>query len=248
MIYELGTISDKNNSGNGNNYKTLWSGKIAEENLRILTGNFSTGKSDQLITISDKGKISLLNFDSNKFSILTNEFLPDFKNQNNIAAVAVNMDENKSEEILLSYSGKKEKHCFKISFVNNKLVLKEFKNTDLSYNTFNPEYLYFPFYHKNTTSLLGFSQIWRFHLTVVSSDQNNLYTSSIPVFKGYYADRNPKYYEFPRLIPGRFVNNETSILCILYNCEDENFNGKKCMRYDNLNDLPNSIQLYSFVK
>ena len=95
---------------------------------------------------------------------------------------------------------------------------------------------------------MAFKNQWRFELKHVGIDSKGFYVSSVPEFINYVSDQNPKYYEFIRLVPGRFTGNETQLLCILRNCADQNFDGKHCNVYDSIPDLPNTIQLYNFSK
>ena len=68
-------------------------------------------------------------------------------------------------------------------------------------------------------------------------------------FKGYSNDYNPKYYEMVKIIAGNFVSpKQTSLLVMMCNCADKNFDGKHCNTIENLPYLPNSTQLYSIEK
>ncbi|MBA3704654.1 MAG: hypothetical protein H0W84_01750, partial [Bacteroidetes bacterium] len=62
-------------------------------------------------------------------------------------------------------------------------------------------------------------------------------------------DYNPKYYEFVKIIPGNFISSTfSSLLILMQNCGDTDFNGIHCDKIENVPYLPNSTQLYSPTK
>jgi hypothetical protein len=90
---------------------------------------------------------------------------------------------------------------------------------------------------------LKLDQQWRFDLKLTEGDN---ILGSVD-FKGYPADHNPKYYEFVRLVNGHFTNaSRNSLLVIMANCADADFNGSQCHSLENLPYLPNCTQLYCF--
>lgn len=108
------------------------------------------------------------------------------------------------------------------------------------------------FYSGNFTGdgkpqLLRYDVEWRFDLKLLDVASDGFTISGIVDFKGYEKDCNPKYYEFLKIVPGRFISSDkTSLLTILRNCKDQDFNGTFCNEFENAGYLPNSIQLYSF--
>jgi len=97
------------------------------------------------------------------------------------------------------------------------------------------------------TSVLRFSTSWRFELQWLMPEADSYTILGNVDFKGYPDDHNPKYYEFVKIIAGNFTDNKkASLIVIMRNCADADFNGKACRKYENLDYLPNSTQLYQF--
>lgn len=93
---------------------------------------------------------------------------------------------------------------------------------------------------------LRYDTEWRFDLKLLEKDKNGYVISGTLDFEGFKNDCNPKYYEFLKIIPGNFTpSKKTSLLTIMRNCADKDFNGVRCNTFENINYLPNSIQLYT---
>ncbi len=93
---------------------------------------------------------------------------------------------------------------------------------------------------------LKYDTEWRFDLKLMEKDATGYTIISTVDFSGYKNDYNPKYYEHLKIIPGRFSSaKKTSVIAIMRNCADSNFNGTNCNVFENLDYLPNSIQLYT---
>ena len=106
--------------------------------------------------------------------------------------------------------------------------------------------LYSGNYFDNKTELLKLNTDWRFDLKIIGQDKEGYTIIGNVDFKGYPKDFNPKYYEFVKIVSGKFINaNQSSLIVIMRNCADDNFDGVHCKEYENLSALPNSTQLYS---
>lgn len=96
--------------------------------------------------------------------------------------------------------------------------------------------------------LLKYDNEWRFDLKLLEKDKNGYTVVGTVDFTGFANDYNPKYYEFLKIIPGRFTDSKkTSLLTIMRNCVDKDFNGMYCNTFENLIYLPNSVQLYTVM-
>ena len=86
-------------------------------------------------------------------------------------------------------------------------------------------------------------------MKLFDKNDNGFYINGQVEFKGYTSNENPKFYEFPLAITGNFINkNNTSILFVLRNCNDNSFDGKHCNSYSNIPYLPNTVEFYSTSK
>ena len=113
-----------------------------------------------------------------------------------------------------------------------------FKPTDI---TFSGDY-----YGDTKLEILKYNTDWRFDLKLLEKEKEGYTILGNVDFKGYSNDYNPKYYEFTKLVSGRFINaNQTSLLVISCNCADEKFDGKHCTKFENIPALPNSVGIYS---
>lgn len=104
-------------------------------------------------------------------------------------------------------------------------------------------------YFDNKQTFLKLNTDWRFDLKLTENiGGENVILGNVD-FKGYPKDYNPKYYEFVKIVTGNFLSkNQTSMLVVMSNCADENFDGKYCKTIDNLSYLPNSVQVYLIMK
>lgn len=94
--------------------------------------------------------------------------------------------------------------------------------------------------------LLKYDTEWRFDLKLIEKNKDGYTIVGTVDFTEFSNDYNPKYYEFLKIIPGRFTDSKkTALLTIMRNCADKDFNGMYCNTFENLNYLPNSIQLYT---
>ena len=101
-------------------------------------------------------------------------------------------------------------------------------------------------YTEEKQTFLKLNTEWRFDLKLLEKEDSEYLIIGNVDFKGYPKDYNPKYFEFVKLITGKFLSKEkTSVLIVMCNCADANFNGKKCDQIENLPFLPNSVQLYN---
>ena len=113
-----------------------------------------------------------------------------------------------------------------------------FKNSD--------EVLVGNFDNDTEQEFLKLNTDWRFDLKQIDMDANGFNISYVIDFKGYAKDHNPKYYEFVKIVSGNFSSkDQTSLLVMMRNCADADFNGKACKQFENLPYLPNSTQLYN---
>ncbi|MCX6294920.1 MAG: hypothetical protein NTX97_02450 [Bacteroidetes bacterium] len=104
-------------------------------------------------------------------------------------------------------------------------------------------------YADNTLTFLKFNTDWRFDMKLLEQNDKDYTILGNVDFKGYPDDHNPKYYEFVKIIPGKFLSTtKTSLIVVMSNCVDTEFDGKHCKQIDNMPQLPNSTQVYNMSK
>lgn len=104
-------------------------------------------------------------------------------------------------------------------------------------------------YFGNKQTFLKLNTDWRFDLKLLEKDASGYTILGNVDFKGYPKDYNPKYYEFIKIVSGKFLSKDkTSLLVVMCNCADADFKGTHCNTVDNLTFLPNSTQVYTISK
>jgi hypothetical protein len=116
-----------------------------------------------------------------------------------------------------------------------------FKNSDVAFSG--------NYFGDGKGQLLKLNLDWRFDLKLIEQNEGTCAVLGNVDFKGFENDYNPKYYEFVKIISGKFISkDQSSLLIMMRNCADDNFNGTSCNQFENLPYLPNSTQLYSLER
>ncbi len=236
-----------------NNFKEMKMNEISILNapgfFKMLTGKFSGRNYDELFLIDTSGSYQLKNFTTNTWKTTLTDTLPNYMFSNKSVQVAGNFSSPSADQILTVYNYKGQTRYALLGF-NEKKTVSTIVTDPQKANIFDWNAKLFRIrsvgYGKDR--ILSFSDHWRFEMKIIDTDNEGFFVSSVPEFKGYVSDRNPKYYEFPRIVPVLFSGNDFGILCVLYNCADKKFNGVYCKEYDSISDLPNSVQLYKFSR
>ncbi len=98
-------------------------------------------------------------------------------------------------------------------------------------------------------NILKLNTDWRFDFKQIELDTAGFHIINTIDFKGFSNDFNPKYYEFLKIVSGKFISSsKTSLLVMMRNCADNNFDGVHCVQFEDLKTLPNSTQLYNLCK
>jgi hypothetical protein len=229
--------------------KTIWSGKMENIDGKYYAGNFLGSSNEELLIADTTGKYTIKQFEKTEWATLRNDSTQ--KNLFGNNSVHLNVKYSSShDELLTVYKDKYLSRIVVLNFEQNKVSIKRIFDDSMGQNVLSTFDMLYPMNsnYKQFTELLAFNNQWRTELKYIMKDNKGLYVSATLDFKGYPADQNPKYYEIIKILPGNFTGKNKSILCILYNCADQNYNGRKCLKYDSLPDLPNSIQLYNFSK
>jgi hypothetical protein len=224
----------------------------------ILSGDFAGEEESELLLInSHTGRWSVLQFNgrdwktvaSDKENTLLDPMLFDKKNSLRIVGkfyanltkdvLLISVINPKTERVAyysLEYNSGQKKFNIKTE-VEELSSLLFFKNPDnLLKGNFNED---------GEEEILVHSNDWRFDLKLLEADPQGFTITNQVDFKGYPKDYNPKYYEFVKIVSGNFVESgKTSLLVMMRNCSDKNFNGTECTGYEDVDYLPNSTQLY----
>jgi hypothetical protein len=97
------------------------------------------------------------------------------------------------------------------------------------------------------SDFLIFGSNWRNEFKVAQLFNDKIKVRAMLDFTGYQNDKNPKFYEFVKILPfSRGTGAKLSLIAILYNCLDEKFDGFKCSKYEDINKMPNTIEFFKF--
>ncbi len=236
------------NGLSGVSAKLLWSGNLFNKNIKTISGNFSGNSYNEILCVDTKGYCILKKFNGKEWTELCNKFLPPSVFSKSSTQVCGKFFSATKDVVISANHENNKTTCTLLELINNKIVFKNMGDGEKPSCLFNVDEILYPvkIRGKKHEEILVFKNQWRFELKLISSDSKGFYVSSVPEFTNYIFDQNPKYYEFPMFVPGKFTGHETQLLCILRNCADNNFNGKNCNVYDSIPDLPNTIQLYNF--
>ena len=242
----------------------IWKSKkineqIINNNDRFYPVKLNSDEKTKLLIISDDGKWNLLNFDEKSWLSLA-------KNQNNqwdnknfdtkiivskflkhypfdvILTICKDKNNKKYHYNILKYNVLQKNFisCFKNNPDSEGIVfgLDTLKTTD--------DFIIGNFYSHKPTQVLRYNRDWRFDLKLIEFNDSTYNIKANIDFAEYKKDYNPKYYEILKIYSGKFIShNYFSLLTIMRNCKDKNFDGKNCKQYINLDYLPNALDIYS---
>jgi len=238
------------NNFHGMKMNPIVSKHLTERNNKMFSGKFTGKNYDELFSVDRNGKCIIERFTGNAWSIILSDTISSYIFSEKSTQVVGRFFSSSNDEILSVYNYKNLTKFALTEFSNGKITTREVPDQDKAPGVleWNSKLQRIPSGNGKYDGILSFNHQWRFELKIISTDARGFYVSSIPEFTGYVSDRNPKYYEIPKIIAGRFSGNDFGLLCILYNCADRNFDGTHCREYDSIPDLPNSVQLYNFLK
>ena len=164
-----------------------------------------------------------------------------------------------SQSQLLTVFSEKGKNRYSYSLVRYDPVEKKFVKAlrgregnvglTVGHDTLKPgdRFMFGQFRPGGGKTILRYNRDWRFDLKEIQFNDSTFAILGNVDFTGYEKDRNPKFYEALKLVPGRITNPTlTSVMVIARNCKDRNYKGGLCKEWENLPYLPNTLRIYSF--
>ena len=227
---------------NGSKMHELWSGEFGNQG-KLLSADLTGDHKDELILTDPAGRYRAMTFDGHDWKIIAENNSPFPSLDSTSTQITGLFSRSGTMQLITCFMGEDKIHTAFISLNGNKL-----KAIDLGIdNVFAPDDQLFRVQTKGKLDeIISFNHSRRFELKKIYPESRQFYISSTIDFRGYDKDQNPKYYEFPKIIPGNFTGSGLEILCILRNCADVDFDGKHCRQFQKIQDLPDKIQLYKF--
>ena len=94
-------------------------------------------------------------------------------------------------------------------------------------------------------SLYYFDDEWRFDLKKIKLNADGFKAESQIDFRQSDPARNPKYYEFTKMVKGNFFGSGTDcFLIIMRNCLDADFDGTNCREFEEAKGQPSGYLFY----
>ncbi|MEO8085809.1 MAG: hypothetical protein ABI763_03260 [Bacteroidota bacterium] len=157
---------------------------------------------------------------------------------------------NHDKLIMFYEKNHKLDYCL-LDFSNGKnCSLSEFRNKSfLSYYSSYASFLSGSYEKANAPVLFYLNKEWRFDLKKVRITVDGIFIESMIDFQQPDANRNPKYYEYTKLLGGKFFDPGTDyLLMMMRNCRDLNFDGKTCTEYEEVKGMPSGYLFYQYNK
>lgn len=102
-------------------------------------------------------------------------------------------------------------------------------------------------YVSSFNEILILNRDWKFDLAFGHTDVNGISIESRIEFTGFLSGYNPKYYEDIKLVPGNFIQNDKSMILVVYgNCNDKAFPVSICKNYDSVSGWKLRNEIYYF--
>ena len=217
---------------------------------KMFAGKFSGKRNDELFIEEQDNHCILKKFSDNNWITLIEDSINKIIFSERSTQVCGNFTSSSHEVLLSVYQEANVSKCVYIEFVGRKLKINIQDLQEPMNTIFSSDDILCRVHKKGESAdeIFSINNRRRFELKNIKIDKNGFYISSTIEFSGFPKGRNPKYYEFPYFVPGRFTENNHEVLCILRNCSDKDFDGRKCSEYDAMSNLPNAIQLYSLQR
>jgi len=211
----------------------------------ITAGEFMNDKKDELLFIAPDGNWKIFSMKNGNFELRSEGNI----SRGKILSIhAIETGSVHKKLLLFSERDNKLDYCL-VDFSNGaQASVKEFKDKNfLDYYHRQASFFAGAFEKVGATSLFYFNPEWRFDLKKISLTDNGLVIDSQIDFIQKDPARNPRYYEYTKIIQGKFFEDRTDYLLVLMqNCKDPNFDGKHCYEFEEIKEMPGGFGFYHY--
>lgn len=237
------------------NLKILWKSEVPATS--IYTGDFTGDHRSEILMISDNGSWKVMSFEQSgntlgNWKVMAEDDHDPVKgwnrsNQEITISTGKFLQHTANDQVLTVMKGKGDAKCtwsiskLNISRMKWDPVFPEKQNycgKTIGLDTLKPSDILFAGNtgEGNELRFFRYNRDWRFDLKEICFNDTSFTILSSFDFHGFTLDRNPKYYESLRLIPGHFLNaSDISFLTIGHIAKERH--------YETI--LPNFIDLYA---
>lgn len=212
----------------------------------ILTGNFTGNGCDEILFISKTdGRWKLAGKRGDQIEVIGSGKISHGKIA---AANRISTASGYDQVIFFPEMNHKLDYCM-AGFGNspNDMRVKDFKDKSfLDYFGADAEFISIPA-GKSALDLFYLNQDWRLDLKKVHADANGIFVDAQVDFEQPDASRNPKFYEYTKIIAGHFFDaSSKDFLVLMRNCADTGFDGKSCSAYEEIPEMPSGTTFYHY--
>ena len=254
------------NSEPSKSFKTIWKsekdqhGNWWNTESKFCTGDFDGDQYSELLVTNPDGSWSLFKLPisggnsltllasgtqtpewelkKSNFSIASGKFMKTFPSDL-ILTVFQSLETKKKGYQLLKYDPVKKQ--FQSIIKGKTMGLDTLQTGDLFFTGH--------FDQSGMAKVFRYNRDWRYDLKEIRFSDSTFQIISNLDFSGYEMDHNPKYYESLKIIPGRFIDPlVNSFLVVAGNTKKKENNLKEMIEYREIQNLPNSIQIYRYPK
>ncbi len=221
------------------------------KSLSFISSGYFSGLSHSELLIAEKGSgkyyiidLSDINHIHNKQGVLPFEHA----NYSITNVVSGNFDDSINDELVITTTSSKAVGFHLLKYNPEKNVFTEVPSSKNISSLLGPRSTLIKgnFDSDSGDEILLFNKESRFDLKLIDNDASGMFVRGRIEFTNFPGNQNPKYYEFPKAIAGNFTGNPmSSLMFILRNCDDDDFDGNKCNNYSDIPYLPNTVQFYT---
>ena len=215
-------------------------------NWNIIPGNYRGDSRQEILFVSSDGQWKMIEKVKEGFEVSGNGNL----GRGTVLSIhLITSASGHDKALLFSEKNKKLDYCF-LDFSAGSSTCSQNELKDKSFlNQFNMQSTFYSgrFDNSNKSLLFYFDNEWRFDLKKLRIDTDGLTIESQVDFKQTDPERNPCYYEYTKIISGNFFGTGIDgFLVMMRNCRDENFDGKRCLEYEEVKGMPSGYLFYQY--
>ena len=217
-----------------------------EKSWKMAAGDFAGDARDEILFISTDGIWKLVEKNKETFTVVASGKI----SKGTVLAAQVVPFNNLHKSVLVFTEQKQTLDYCLLDFGKGGKKADQIELKDKSFLALysaNSTFYSGRFERPSETGCLYLDHEWRFDLKKIRVSPSGIIVDSQLDFSQPDPNRNPRFYEFTKLISGNFfATGEDCLLIMMRNCKDENFNGISCNEYEEVSGMPSGYMFYQF--